>query len=757
MPTTWRDVVNIIFRNLLRRKIRTLLTILGIGVGVTVIIALGALADGFQAGYGSMMQGSKADLVLSQPDAMDVSYSSVKENVGMELTTMPEVESVSGMLQGLVQTENEPFFIVFGFPENSFMLERFSAREGYNLFERIPRGLRGKPILLGSAAAEVMKKKVGDTLRITSTTYRIVGIYETGDIFEDSGALLRLEDAQTLLGKSDQVSLFYIRLADTSLRPRLEDRIERKWPDLLLSGTAEFANQQSMQSMLRAFVWVIGGLAILIGGVGMLNAQLMAVFERTREIGVLRATGWKRHQVLEMILGESIVVCLAGGLFGLLQGWLLIIGLSKITVLMGIQTGSIGLGLIGQAMLVVLLLGLVGGLYPAWRASMLQPVEALRYEGGSARAHRLPFGGMAVQSLWQRSTRSLLTLGAIGLTVGAILALEGVVQGFVASFNNMASGTDAEIMIRQADISDTTLSVIDERVVESIAAMPEAHSASGVVFTGLLLPDSGVMFLLQGYSPNEIILQRFHLVEGQPLNGNRQIMLGRLMADTLKKGIGDLVEISGMRFRVVGIYETNIGWEQTGGVVTLRDAQNFVGRPRQVSMIAVKLNDAAQAPVMVDRINTKYPGVYAALSAEFAEEMPDIQSSNAMLDGISLVAIIAGGLSVLNTMLMSVFERTREIGVLRALGWHRHAVLALILRESVLLGLLGGAAGLAISFGLIKLMQISAILGSWVDPVWTWDIFARAFLLSVLLGATGGLYPAYRATRLSPVEALRYE
>jgi ABC-type antimicrobial peptide transport system permease subunit len=749
--------VNIIFQNLLRRKTRTLLTILGIGVGVTVIIVLGVLADGFQAGYSSMMQGSKADLVLSQPDTMDVSYSAVKEAVGKDLGAMPEIKSVTGMLQGLVQTESEPFFFIFGYPEDSFMLERFTASKGYNLFGRIPRELRGKPILLGSAAAKVMKKGVGDTLRITSTTCRIVGIYETGDIFEDSGALLRLEDAQELLGKNSQVSLFYIRLTDTSLRERVEERVARKWPDLLLSGTSEFASQQSMQSILRGFVWVIGGLAIVIGGVGMLNAQLMAVLERTREIGVLRATGWKRHQVLEMILGESIVVCVAGGIFGILLGWLLLKLLSQFTVLMGTQTGTLNPGLIAQAMMVVLVLGLVGGLYPAWRASLLRPVEALRYEGGSAKARRLPVGGMAVQSLWQRSTRTLLTLGAIGLTVGAILALDAVVQGFIASFTDMADSTQAEIMVRQADISDTTLSVIDERVVDSIGAMPEVQSASGVVFTGTILPDSGVMFLLQGYSPNEFAIQRFHIAEGQMLTGNRQILLGRLMADTLEKDVGDMVEISGMRFKVVGIYETNIGWEQTGGVVTLRDAQNFIGRPRQVSMIGVKVKDPDHAAELVKRINTRYPGVYAALSAEFAQEMPDIQSSNAMLDGISLIALLAGGLSMLNTMLMSVFERTREIGVLRALGWRRKTVLAMILREAVLLGLLGGVAGIGISFGLIELMKLSAILGSWVNPVWSWGIFARAFLLSIFLGVIGGLYPAYRATRLSPVEALRYE
>jgi ABC-type antimicrobial peptide transport system permease subunit len=293
--------------------------------------------------------------------------------------------------------------------------------------------------------------------------------------------------------------------------------------------------------------------------------------------------------------------------------------------------------------------------------------------------------------------------------------------------------------------------------VDSIAAMPEVQSANGAMFTGLILPDSGVIFLLQGYSPNAFAIRRFNIVEGHMLTGNRQIILGRLMADTLKKDVGDVVELSGTRFKVVGIYETNIGWEQTGGVVTLRDAQNFIGRPRQVSMIAVKVKDPDRAPAIVEQINTKYPGVYAALGAEFAEQMPDIQSSNAMLDGISFIAIIAGGLGVLNTMLMSVFERTREIGVLRALGWRRKSVLGMILREAVLLGALGGVAGIAFSFVMVELMQQSAAFSSWVAPVWSVNIFARAILLSIFLGVIGGLYPAYRATRLSPVEALRYE
>jgi putative ABC transport system permease protein len=108
-------------------------------------------------------------------------------------------------------------------------------------------------------------------------------------------------------------------------------------------------------------------------------------------------------------------------------------------------------------------------------------------------------------------------------------------------------------------------------------------------------------------------------------------------------------------------------------------------------------------------------------------------------------------------MLMSVLERTREIGVLRALGWRRRRVLGMIINESLLLGLMGGAVGIVLAFGLTYLLSMIPMFGSFLSAQWELVIFARALIVAVLLGLLGGLYPAYRATRLQPVEALRYE
>jgi putative ABC transport system permease protein len=111
----------------------------------------------------------------------------------------------------------------------------------------------------------------------------------------------------------------------------------------------------------------------------------------------------------------------------------------------------------------------------------------------------------------------------------------------------------------------------------------------------------------------------------------------------------------------------------------------------------------------------------------------------------------------MNAMLMAVFERTREIGVLRALGWRRRSILGLILQEALWLGILGAILGTLIALGMGYLITKTPMYGDALLPVWEWDVFARALVISLFLGVLGGLYPAYRATRLQPVEALRYE
>lgn len=344
----------------------------------------------------------------------------------------------------------------------------------------------------------------------------------------------------------------------------------------------------------------------------------------------------------------------------------------------------------------------------------------------------------------------------IGLTVGAILTLESVINGISTEMTRFI-GADAEIVIRQADIADTSLSAIDERTVDRIAALPDVYSVSGMVLNAVMLPETGGFILMLGYAPNEFAIQNFKIVEGQPLTSNHQIILGSVVAEANHKEVGQTMDIAGQRFKIVGIFESGAGWENMSGIITLRDAQAFAGRPRKVTMLMVDIEDVRKTQSLVEEINQRFPDVHAAATGEFVDQMPDMENADGMLNGISFLALIVGGLGVLNTMLMSILERTREIGVLRALGWGRHDILGMILREAIILGVLGGFASILIGVFLAYLLTLAPLVGSVLQPEWTLGVFIRALTIALLLGIIGGILPAFRATRMQPVEALRYE
>ena len=748
-----------VIKNLLRRKGRTILTILGISIGVSAIIILGVMADGIGQGYESVISGSKADLTLSQKNTLEISMSGIDESIGEQLADMSEVSEVSGMTQGIVTADDLPYFYLWGYPVDSFVLERFKLIEGDNLDSRAAKMAHGKPIMIGSGASEALGKGVGDSIRLTSTTFRIIGIYETGSAFEDGGGVVKLEDAQQLLGRLRQVNMFHIKLKDPQYGERVMKRAERLWPDYQMVTSRELSDQQVMGDTMNVYVGVLAGIAIVIGGVGMTNAQLMAVFERTREIGVLRAVGWSSRRVLTMIMQETLIVSLLGGVVGILLGLLGVKSMEAYLVAFGGTLDNISFKLIAQALITVFILGLVGGLYPAWRASRLQPIEALRYEGGSggAKIRRFPVGGMPVQSLWQRTTRTILTMVMIAITIASIISFRSLADASKDMISGMAMADNAEIMIRQADLSDTSQSVVDQADLSKISSMEDVEGVSGFVFTGVSMPET-FFFIVMGFEPNNFGIHRYKIVEGNPIITNHQIMLGKTAATTLKKEIGDTIELGNSRYKVVGIYQTGVGWENMGGVITLRDAQVMSGRPRKVTMASVKIKDPDKAEAMVDMINQRFPDIHATLSGDFAENLPDIKTMDAMNSGISFLAVVIGGVGIMNTMLMAVLERTREIGTLRALGWRRRTVLSNIMKEALILGTAGGISAIPLAWILISLVKASPAVASMFSTLGlSFRNILVAIVVSVTLGVIGGFYPALRATRMQPVEALRYE
>ncbi len=751
-----------IFKNLFRRKGRTILTLLGIAIGVAAIVALGAMAEGMRAGYTAMVSGSQADLVLTQAGMMDITMGGVEETVADQLRAWPEVADVDGMLMGNVQAEASPYFFIFGYDPEGFAIAHFRIVEGQGLGRRrvarseTGHSLQGKPLILGRGAAQSMGKEVGDALRITGGAFRIVGIYETGDAFEEGGAVIPLEEAQSLLLQPRRVSMFYIRLRDPGDEARLRARVERHFSDLILSTTSEFADRQQMIERMEVFAWAISGLAVVIGGVGMTNTLFMSVFERTREIGLLRALGWRRGRVLRLILGESLALSLLGGLVGIGMGVAAVLLLRGSIPYMGTLGVQFSPELFARALVTVAVLGLVGGAYPAWWASRLLPLEALRYEGGGG-AHVPRFlPGATLRNLWRRRTRTALTTLGVGVGIAAIVALSGITQGMIEILTGMMTGSQAELMAIEADVSDMGYSSIDQRVGARIAALPDVEAVSGVVITVASTEEMSLLIIF-GYHPREFAIRHFKIVAGKPLTANHQVIVGRQAAEAMGLEVGDTLRLLESTFRVAGIYETGVGYEESGVVIGLREAQALAGKPHQVGWYLFKLRDPERVEPVQDYLDAHFPEIDVSLTSELVEIMPDMRTMEEMIGQISFLAMFIGAVGMLNTMLMSVLERTREIGVLRALGWRRGRVLGMILQEALALGAVGGACGIILGLGLAwGITQIPGI-GGMLDPLYSPELFAQALAVALVTGVIGGLYPAWRAARMRPVEALRYE
>jgi putative ABC transport system permease protein len=741
-----------IAKNLLRRGTRSLLTVFGIAIGVAAVVALGSMANGMASNYGNTL-GLSNDLLVTQANSFDVAYSNLDQDLGQRIQAIPDVQNVDPGVFGWIAVGNTPFFLVYGYEPGSVAMAHYRVVEGKPV-------TGSKQVTIGRRAADSLDKHIDDTIRMNGVPYRIVGIYETGQGMEESGGAVTLEDAQEITEKHRKVSLFQVGLRPGADIDQVKERISNLDDHITVSVASDYDSGEQWTAILQGMAWAIAAIAILIGGLGMMSAMVMSVMERTREIGTLRAVGWSRRRVLQMILGEAVGLSMVGGVagvgLGLVMAWLA----GRIPGVGAFLEGSFSASIVVQGLVTALALGVVGGLYPAWTAANLQPVEALRYEGGGAseiRGALAHVGNQSFRNLWRRRTRTLISATGIGIGVATLVMLGGIMDGFINQLNGLAgSGGTGSITVMQADVADMTLSSLDERIVSAIQGMPQVTSASPYVLA-VLSSQEMPFFIVAGLDPNTPAMAHYKLVEGRNVQRPTEIILGKIASDTYKLGVDDTLTFNDNRYKVVGIFETGVAWEDGGGVLALREAQRLMSRSRSVTFIFVDVKDPAQAQAVADAINKRFPEARASLSSDFAQNTNDIQSTKAMVGAIQVLAVIVGGIVVANTMIMAIYERTREIGTLRAVGWKSRRILAQVMQESLLLCLVAALLGSVLGVAVVSVLAYVPGANSFVNPVWSPRTFVVAISVALLLGLLGGLYPAWRASHFQPVEALRYE
>jgi len=376
-------------------------------------------------------------------------------------------------------------------------------------------------------------------------------------------------------------------------------------------------------------------------------------------------------------------------------------------------------------------------------------------------ANSLSFTGFVLKNLRRRRLRTLLTLSGIGMAVGAFVGLVGFSSAFQQQWMRIYSSSGTDISVIQGTFLNTTL---NESATAELRALPVVAQASPTIYNLMdLTPD--VNALVYGWNADAFQLDSLQILTGRRFrDGQREVMLGDLLAQDLNKKPGETIELQGTPFKVTAIYHGASTLEAAAVIMPLDQLQLLSGMQGKVSTIDVRLRPApaGEAPEKYlkraqAQIQSSLPGVRAVPAAERANDNQFVKLAQASAWGTSLLALLIGILGIANTMAMSVFERTQEIGILRALGWRRWQVLAHIEIEALALGLGGGLLGILLGWGALRVLAALPQTASFFAATLHWPLLAKAVGIAMLAGLIAGALPAWRAGRLSPVDALRHD
>ncbi len=365
----------IVFRSLWRRPVRTSLTLVGISIGIAAVVALVGMASGYEKSVVKQLDVIGIDVIVSNmeggimPKAFD---ESLQEKIG----AMPGVKEATSVLMQMLSVEDAPMIMVSGREWEGFTWDKLDVVEG-----RMPRDEKEEAVVLGTLASEVLRKKVGDTVFIEAGEFEVVGIVDGHSVVENGAIILSLPLFQEVTGYEGRVNFIDLRVDDNSDKERVAElcrTIEETFTGQRAVPSGEVVGTSMGFQIARAMSWSTSLLAIVVGVLGVMNTMLMTVFERTHEIGVLLALGWKRIRIVYLVLSESAILGLLGGIAGVALGAATLAILETTPAVKGLLEPDLGWGLVVQAIAIAVVVGVFSGLYPAWRSSRLSPSVALQ-------------------------------------------------------------------------------------------------------------------------------------------------------------------------------------------------------------------------------------------------------------------------------------------------------------------------------------------------------------------------------------------
>jgi putative ABC transport system permease protein len=409
--TIWQAFLEAL-ESLSGNKLRSGLTVLGIVIGVAAVIAMLAVGKGAQESITGSINSIGTNLLVVFPGGKGEDrfrpLTMRDADALRDQLAAPSIEAVAPTLEigGEVayggQRTSAP---LLGVTPEYFQVRNVSLAEGEFITEEHVLG-RASVVLLGPEVAVTLFGHAdgitGETIRINGQPFRVIGVLESkgGGAFgsEDNQMIVPLTTAKARLfgpksGQSgDRIDVLYVQAAGGDLVSqameeiaqilRTRHRITDDMDDFTIFTQQDLlAEAESITNVLTMFLGGIAGISLLVGGIGIMNIMLVSVTERTREVGLRKALGARKRDILTQFLTEASLLSLLGGMIGILLGWLISLIVGQIAAANNAPfTPVVGLEAILLATIFSAAIGLFFGIYPANRAAGLEPVEALRYE-----------------------------------------------------------------------------------------------------------------------------------------------------------------------------------------------------------------------------------------------------------------------------------------------------------------------------------------------------------------------------------------
>lgn len=885
-------MIKFALQGLLARKLRTALTAIGVVLGVALISGTYVLTDSITSAFDSIFTENykNTDAAITGKNAFDPSDDGTVTAPPFDaalldkVRELPEVGAAGGAVAGEAQLiGKDGKSIVFGGAPNL----AFSVDPALPQFNSLTLVSGAWPaadeVVIDTHTAQEKGFAAGDTIGVqargAAEQMRISGLVEFGAVSSIGGATLAgfgLETTQRLLDKPGKLDQILIAKKDGTSEQQLLDAVQRILPAATQVRSAEdqaeedAAGTSSFTSFLQTFLLVFGGIALFVGSFVIANSLSITIAQRTREFATLRTLGASRRQILGTVVLEALVTGFVAAVAGLFLGLAIATGLFKLFDAVGFTLPNNGLVFRTRTIIVALVVGVLvtvlASLRPAWRATRVPPIAAVR-EGATlvpGRLHRFrPVGavllatvgialvlvGLFADGLSTSALLSLLGAGVLLLFIGIALFSARLVRPLAAVSDPIArwsvvvltalvwpfflvplwairrlfgrrtefpgvlpdgpavaiggqnsrrdphrtASTAAALMIGLALVTlvatlgaglikpfeqavdgifsadyaitaQNNFSPLPPTVAAAVAKAPEVETLTSVRGGQAKAFDKTITITaVDNEAPN---LLTFDWRSGS------QASLGELGSDgaivdaeyadahALSQGSQFAMETASgktLQLTVRGVFRPPAGGSPFGNVTI--SAPTFDATSSQPLNLYTFVNTrggvTAENTAALTKALSTFPNAKAMTRDEFKKAQTDsVKSILNVLYVLLALSVLVSLFGIVNTLVLTVFERTRELGMLRAIGLTRGQVKKMIRQESVITALIGAVIGIVLGLVLASLLAARLDEITFTVPTGQLIIFA---VVSVVVGIFAAIWPARRAARLNPLEALQYE